>query len=174
MEPKRTYIHELNRKYVAAKDISIFFKIPASFLISVLCWAIYCTILTLICTTVFEKSSSAELNMKIWFLACTMVMYSSLYFMFSIFDFTHHTTSLIYRQGNGSTFRSLRRFVQQACWSALPIILITLFCNWKILLLSVSPPHRVRPYLKWPWKHAEFMAFMMYGLITFFKELIIK
>ena len=98
----------------------------------------------------------------------------SLYFIFSMFDFTQHTTSLIYRQGNGSTFRSLKRFLQETCWPTLPIILMTFFCNQKILTLSGSPPHRVRPYLRWTWKHAKYMVLRTYGLITFFKELIIQ
>jgi len=63
METMRTYIHARNRKYVAAKDISVFFKISVSFLICVRQFIVQ--FYTLICTTVFEKSSSAEWNMEI-------------------------------------------------------------------------------------------------------------
>ena len=48
-----------------------------------------------------------------------------------MFDFIQHTTSLIYRQGNGSIYRSLKRFLQEECRSALPIILIIFFVTEK-------------------------------------------
>ena len=86
---------------------------------------------------------------------------SSLYFIFSMFHFTQHTTSFIYRQGKGSIFRSLKRFLQESCRPALPIMLKTFFCNQKIL------------YLKWTWKHVKYMILKTYGLLTVFKELII-
>jgi hypothetical protein len=70
---------------------------------------------------------------------------ASLYFIFSMFNFTQHTTSLIYRQGKGIIFRSLKRFLQEACRPVLPIILKIFFCNQTILILSGSPPHRVKP-----------------------------
>jgi hypothetical protein len=99
---------------------------------------------------------------------------SPLYFIFSKCDFTQHTTSLtcIYRQGKGSMFRSLKRFLQETCRPTLPIILITFICNQKIFILAGSPPHRVKPYLKWTWKHAKYMVLKTCGLITFFKDLI--
>ena len=60
---------------------------------------------------------------------------SLLYFIFSMFDFTQHTTSLLYRQDKGSISRSLKRFLQEACWPTLPIILKTFFsicgCSWE-------------------------------------------
>ena len=98
---------------------------------------------------------------------------SPLYFIFSMFDFTQHTTSLIYRQGKGSIFRFLNRFLQDACRPVQPINLKTFFCNRKILILSGSPPYRVKPYLKWTWKHAKYIVLKTYGLVTLFKELII-
>jgi hypothetical protein len=99
---------------------------------------------------------------------------SSLYFIFSKFDFTQHTTSLIYRPGKGSMFRSLKRFLQETCRPTLSVILITFFCNRNIFILSGSPTHRVKPYLKWTWKHAKYMVLKTYELITFFKEQIIQ
>jgi len=33
-----------------------------------------------------------------------------------MFDFTQHTTSPVYTQGRGSIFRSLKKFLQEACW----------------------------------------------------------
>jgi hypothetical protein len=65
---------------------------------------------------------------------------SPFYFIFSMFDFTQHTTSLIYRQRKGSIFRFLNRFLQEACRPVPPIILKTFFCNRKILKHSGSPP----------------------------------
>ena len=96
---------------------------------------------------------------------------SSLYFIFSMFDFTQHTISLMYRQGEGSIFRSLKRFLQEACWPTLPFILIAFFCDWKILILSGSLPYRVTPYLKWTWKHAKYMVLKSYVLITMYMHL---
>jgi hypothetical protein len=96
-----------------------------------------------------------------------------LYFIFSMFVFTQHTTSLIYRQGKGSIFRFLNKFLQEARWPAPPIILKTFFYKRKILILSGSPPHRVKPYLKWTWKQAKHMVLKTHRLVTCFKELII-
>ena len=107
-----------------------------------------------------------------WHVQCSCT--SSLYFISSMFAFIQHTISLVYRQGKGSIFRYLKRFLQETCQPALPTILIAFFCNWKILILSGSPPHRVKLYLKWAWKHAKYIVFKTYGLITFFKELIIQ
>jgi hypothetical protein len=128
---------------------------------------------THISTTVFKKGSSAN---WVWISDFWHVQWSctsSLYFIFSKFDFTQHTTSLMYQQGKRSMFRSVKRFLQETCRPTLPIILITSFCNRKIFILSGSPPHRVKPYLKWTWKHAKYMVLKTYGIITFFKELII-
>jgi len=65
---------------------------------------------------------------------------SPLYFIFSMFDFTQHTTSPIYRQSNRSIFRYLKRFLQDACQPTLSIILITFFCNEKCLYFQDHHP----------------------------------
>jgi len=57
-----------------------------------------------------------------------------------MFDFTQHTTSLIYRQDKGSIFRSLKRFLQEVCWPALPIILKTFFVIEKFLYFQDYHP----------------------------------
>jgi len=62
---------------------------------------------TQICTTGFKKSSSAELSMKIWFLACTMAMYFFIIFhYFHVWLYTTHNLSYI-QTSKGSIFRTL-------------------------------------------------------------------
>ena len=174
VEPKRIYIHPLSRKYVALKKY--FSLLLNSCIFSNLFIVLGNLLYNFIPTFALLFLKTVVLQNRVWRADFWHVQWSctsSLYFIFSMFDFTQHTTSLIYRQGKGSTFRSLKRFLQEACQPTLPIILITSFCNRKILKLSVSPLHRVRPYLKWTWKHVIYMVLRTYGLITFFKELII-
>jgi hypothetical protein len=94
---------------------------------------------------------------------------SLLYFILSMFDLRPHTTSLIYKQGKGSIFKSLKRFLQEAYRLVLPIILRTFFCNRKILVLSGSPPHSVKPYLKLAWKHAKYTVLNTFSPAPFSK-----
>jgi hypothetical protein len=51
-----------------------------------------------------------------------------------------HTTALIDRQGKGSMFRYLKRFLQDVCPPTLPVFLTAFFCSRKIVILSWSPP----------------------------------
>ena len=122
----------------------------------------------------FKKSSSAELNMNILFLACSMVMYCFIIFhLFHVWSYTTHNLTYIQtRQWKYiQTFKKIPARRMSVCFTNYSY---NFLCNWKILLLSGSPPHRVRPYLKWTWKHAKYMVLKTYGLITFFKELIIQ
>jgi hypothetical protein len=68
-----------------------------------------------------------------------------------MFDFTQHTTSLIYIQGKGSIFRFLNRFLQEACRPVPPIILKTFFCNRKMLediYYEYNTLNRIRYYVQ--------------------------
>jgi hypothetical protein len=135
VEPKRTYIHPLNRKCVAVKNTCLLLNsciLPNLFI--VLGNLLYNFIPTF--AKLFLKS--VVLQNWVWRSDFWHVQWSctySLYFIFSMFDFTQHTTSLIYRQGKGSIFRSIKRFLHEACRPTLPIILKTFFsicgCSWE-------------------------------------------
>jgi hypothetical protein len=52
-------------------------------------------------------------------------------------------------QGNGSKFKSLKSCLHEDNLFTPLIILMTLFCNLKMVLLFESPPQKINPYFKW-------------------------
>ena len=152
VEPKRTYIHPLNRKCVAVKILQSSFKFLYLCNFFILLGNLLCNFIP---TFALLFLKSMVLQNGVWrsdFWCVQWSCTSSSYFIFSMSDFTQHTTSLICRQEKGSIFRSSKRLLQEVHQPALPIIRKSFFCNLKFLILSGSPPHRVKPYLKWTWK----------------------
>ena len=132
VEPKRIYIHPLSRKYVALKKY--FSLLLNSCIFSNLFIVLGNLLYNFIPTFALLFLKRVVMQNWIWrsdFWSVQWSCASSLYSIFSMFDFTQHTTSLMYRQGNGSIFRSLKRFLQEACRPPLPIILITFSCTTK-------------------------------------------
>jgi hypothetical protein len=54
-------------------------------------------------------------------------------------------------QGNGSKFKSLKSCLHGDNLFTPLIILMTHFCNLKIVLLFESPPQKINPYFKLVW-----------------------
>lgn len=79
------------------------------------------------------------------------------FFPNSLHSFLCNTPShlYIYMQASGSIFRSLMSHLDEIYFPALLIIYIVLFCNLKMLLLSVLLPLKIKPYLTRAWKHAK-------------------
>jgi hypothetical protein len=90
----------------------------------------------------------------------------SINIIFSIFYFVKHITSLIYKHVSGIILRAPKRFLQEAFRATLLIILTIFPCNLKILLLSGSLHHKVKPYFRWTWKCAKYMFLKIYWLVV--------
>jgi hypothetical protein len=73
----------------------------------------------------------------------------------SMFIFMWHTISIIYKQATGSIFRSLKSYLHDAFLPTTLIISMIHFCNLKMLILPVSPPPKIKLYLRWAWKYAK-------------------
>jgi hypothetical protein len=54
-------------------------------------------------------------------------------------------------QGNGSKFKFLKSCLHGDNLLTPLIILLTCFCNLKMVLLFESPPQKINPYFKWVW-----------------------
>ena len=154
VEPKRTSIHPLNRRCVAVKNSSNLLLNSCIFsnLFIVLGNLFYNFLPTF--ALLFLKRVVLQnwvWRSDFWHVQCSCTF--SLYFIFSVFDFTQHIT--LYADKQRKYIQIFKKISGIRCWLTLPIILKTFFCNQKIIILSGSPPHRVKPYLKWTWKNAN-------------------